>query len=92
MNRSFTTRSNNHKGQAALDLVLLKWDDTILPAGFDPNDLPGGGSFDNLVSQNELDGVLLNWGNGTSPVATSIPELASFALLAFSGLVLAARR
>lgn len=62
------------------------------PAGFDPNAVPGSNPFDNLVSQNELDGVLLNWGTGTSPVATAIPELASFALLAFSGLVLAVRR
>lgn len=59
--------------QADLDLVLLNWGDTVLPAGFDPDAVSGGNSFDNLMSQNELDGVLLNWGNG-APSDAAIPE------------------
>ncbi|MEL7087933.1 MAG: DUF3466 family protein, partial [Planctomycetota bacterium] len=62
--------------QADLDLVLLNWGETVVPAQWVATD-----QFDGVqVSQNELDGVLLNWGNGTPPVA-AIPEPASAVLL-----------
>lgn len=55
--------------QADLDLVLLNWGDSVVPAEWIATD-----QFDGVqVSQNELDGVLLNWGSGTPPNA-AIPE------------------
>jgi len=76
--------------QGDLDLVLLNWGDTTVPAGFDEAALASGGPFDSLISQNELDGVLLNWGNGTPPVA-AIPEPASATLLMLASSLLMAR-
>ncbi|MEM7626896.1 MAG: hypothetical protein AAF333_14980 [Planctomycetota bacterium] len=67
--------------QADLNLILLNWGDSVLPAGFDETAIPGGGPFDGLIGQNELNGVLLNWGNGspsTGGVAV-VPEPASAA-------------
>jgi len=51
-------------GQGDLDLVLLNWGSSTLPAGFYEPALPGG-VFDGLIGQNEMDGVLLNWGDST---------------------------
>ena len=77
--------------QADLDLVLLNWGDTTLPAGLDESALDGG--FDGLISQNELDGVLLNWGDGTPPPpANAIPEPATAALMLVSLLPVRRRR
>lgn len=55
-----------------------------MPDGFDTAALGGGGVFDGLLSQNELDGVLLNWGNGTPPAGglSAIPEPGTLALSA----------
>ena len=78
--------------QGDLDLVLLNWGDTVVPAGFDEDAIPGGGPFDGLMSQNELDGVLLNWGNGTPPSANSIPEPTTAGLLAMLSVVLGSSR
>lgn len=74
--------------QADLDLVLLNWGETVVPAEWLATD-----QFDGVqVSQNELDGVLLNWGNGTPPSANAIPEPASLTLIAGIGLFLRTRR
>ena len=55
--------------QADLDLVLLNWGGSVLPAQWLARD-----QFDGQqISQNELDAVLLNWGSGAEPVLT-IPE------------------
>lgn len=76
--------------QADLDLVLLNWGETAVPADFDEGSLEGGGPFDGLLSQNELDGVLLNWGNGASPM--TVPEPGSLALLTLAGAASLTRR
>jgi hypothetical protein len=44
--------------------------------------LPDGGPFDDLISQNELDGVLLNWGSGTPPNLAVILEPTTLVVLA----------
>ena len=68
--------------QADLDLVLLNWGDTALPAGWSAGD-----QFDGVqISQNELDAVLLNWGNG-APAVVSIPEPAAGAVVVLLGLI-----
>ena len=36
--------------------------------------LPGGGPFDGLIGQNELDGVLLNFGTGVPQNLATAPE------------------
>ncbi|MEM7626895.1 MAG: glycoside hydrolase family 16 protein [Planctomycetota bacterium] len=58
--------------QADLNLVLLNWGESVLPAEWTATD-----QFDGeQISQNELNAVLLNWGSGTAPVlnAAAIPE------------------
>ena len=54
--------------------------------------LGGGGPFDGLMSQNELDGVLLNWGDGTPPSATAVPEPGAAMIVALGGLLGRGRR
>ena len=75
--------------QADLDLVLLNWGDSAVPAEWLATD-----QFDGVqVSQNELDGVLLNWGNGTPPAGVNaIPEPASALLVGLGGLAALRRR
>lgn len=48
--------------QGDLNLVLLNWGATTLPAEFYEPSLPGG-AFDGQIGQNELDAVLPNFGN-----------------------------
>lgn len=73
--------------QADLDLVLLNWGESEIPAGWIATD-----QFDGVqVSQNELDGVLLNWGDGTPP-AVAIPEPASLTILAATLAITRRRR
>lgn len=72
-------------GQIDLDLVLPNWGDGVLPEGYAPNAVPGGGPFDGVNGHNDLDGVLLSWGNGTRPVVT-IPESSTLAAAGFLGL------
>jgi len=45
----------------------------VLPSGFEAAAL-GGGVFDGRISQDELDGVLLNWGRGAAVDTAAIPE------------------
>ena len=76
--------------QADLDLVLLNWGDSTVPAGWVAVD-----QFDGVqVSQNELDGVLLNWGNGTPPAPAigAVPEPGGALLLAGLGGLILRRR
>lgn len=76
--------TNGFISQSDLDLVLLNWGSSDLPAGW-----LAAGDFDGTMSQNELDAVLLNWGGGTSPSISAIPEpsaLAAAGLLCFAGL------
>ncbi|MEM7626648.1 MAG: PEP-CTERM sorting domain-containing protein [Planctomycetota bacterium] len=74
--------------QADLNLVLLNWGDTTLPAGWLAAD-----QFDGVaISQNELDGVLLNWGEGTPPSLTPIPEPTALSLIFIGVFGLSGRR
>lgn len=74
--------------QADLDLVLLNWGDSSVPAEWLAAD-----QFDGVqVSQNELDGVLLNWGDGTPPSVTTIPEPSVAALLGLGAATMLRRR
>jgi hypothetical protein len=61
--------------QADLDLVLLNWGQSSVPAGW-TNDLPDGN-----IDQSELDGVLLNWGNVVALGASAgVPEPSAWIL------------
>ena len=74
--------------QADLDLVLLNWGDSTLPAGWAAAD-----QFDGVqISQNELDGVLLNWGDGTPPSVNAIPEPGVLGIVGTLGLGVGGRR
>ncbi|MEM7624303.1 MAG: NF038122 family metalloprotease [Planctomycetota bacterium] len=81
-------------GQADLDLVLLNFGGTVLPAGFDPAAGPGGGPFDGAIGQDELDAILLRFGDGTPPEADGlvVPEPAGLTALAILGQVMNRRR
>jgi len=61
--------------QSDLDLVLLNWGETTVPAEW-VNEVPG-----DFVGQTQLDGVLLNWGGGTPPTLANVPEPSSLLLL-----------
>ncbi|MEM7625609.1 MAG: choice-of-anchor tandem repeat NxxGxxAF-containing protein [Planctomycetota bacterium] len=78
--------SDGFVGFDDLNLVLLNFGATVLPAGFDAAAIPGGLGFDGLMGSNELDGVLLNFGNGT-PAIAALPEPGSLlSLLGVAGL------
>ena len=62
-------------GQGDLNLVLLNWGATGVPAGW-VNHQPSG-----QIGQTELNAALLNWGTTTEPTASGIPEPASGLLL-----------
>ena len=77
--------------QPDLDLVLLNWGETSVPAEW-----VATAQFDgDQVSQNELDGVLLNWGDGSPPdpgMIAPVPEPGSLAFLAAGAAGLGAMR
>ncbi|MEM7627521.1 MAG: hypothetical protein AAF333_18140 [Planctomycetota bacterium] len=74
--------------QADLDLVLLNWGNSVIPAAWLATE-----QFDGvLVGQNELDGVLLNWGDGTPPAFSLIPEPSSLTVIAVLALGTGIRR
>ncbi|MEM7625707.1 MAG: PEP-CTERM sorting domain-containing protein, partial [Planctomycetota bacterium] len=56
----------------------------------DPETSPDG--FDGIIGQNELNDVLLNFGNSSDPAANTIPEPTSLALLGIGGLAIGRRR
>jgi hypothetical protein len=68
--------ANGTVEQADLDLVLLNWGQSGVPAGW-TNDLPDGN-----IDQAELDGVLLNWGNVAAlGSAAGVPEPSTLLLM-----------
>ena len=73
----------------------MNFGDAILPAGLtNPAALPSG-AFDGQIGQQELDGVLLNFGSGTGTIAANVaavPEPGTLILVSLSGLALASRR
>jgi uncharacterized membrane protein len=69
--------------QADLDLVLLNWGQSGVPAGW-MNSLPDG-----AIDQAELDGVLLNWGNAAGRTAASaVPEPSTIGILLVTGCLI----
>ncbi|MEM7625498.1 MAG: matrixin family metalloprotease [Planctomycetota bacterium] len=74
-------------GLADLNLVLLNWgDSTIPPEWVNPD------AWDGVqISQNELNGVLLGWGNTSSSIA-AIPEPSVLSLMGLAGLAVLRRR
>ena len=77
-------------GQSDLDLVLLNFGDSTLPADFNQAAL-NAGLFDGLIGQNELDLVLLNFGSG-SVALVAVPEPSALLLLTAGSLALGRRR
>lgn len=64
--------------------MLLNFGDSTLPEGFHEDALAGGGPFDGRIGQDELDTVLLNFGEGAATATanlTAVPEPASVLLL-----------
>ncbi|MEM7625491.1 MAG: endonuclease [Planctomycetota bacterium] len=79
---------NGSVGQGDLNLVLLNWGQSELPAGWVATE-----QYDGVqIGQNELNGVLLNWGSSVPPDVSAIPEPASAIFLGLAGLSMLGRR
>ena len=72
-------------GQPDLNLVLLNWGTTGVPAGW-INDQPTG-----QIGQSELNEVLLNWGNTAEATTSSVPEPAMATVILLTALGLSRR-